>query len=194
MLASVLIHWLGANFPHHSPEMTTATWQTVETWPSRCPNSLGAPVFHGTWFFSFNILSPREDLIPLETAEKCGVYNYPARRSLVTGGGKKAEKNRKKNVKWKFQTQIAPNILGEQVGAPPSTFSTFSIEGSRFYVHRPSKRQGKNFVATFQICDQSNRWLVCNDGSGWSIERCLAGKKTKGILFINNFLLHSSTL
>lgn len=92
MLASVLIHWLGANFPHHSPE--TATWQTVETWPSCCPNSLGAPVFHGTWFFSFIILSPREDLVPLETAKKCDVYNYPARRSA-----KKDEKNKKKNVK-----------------------------------------------------------------------------------------------
>lgn len=96
MLASVLIHWLGANFPHHSPEMTTATWQTVVTWPSCCPNSLGAPVFHGTWFFSFIILSPREDLVPLETAEKCGVCNYPASRSPVTGGGRKAEKKKKK--------------------------------------------------------------------------------------------------
>lgn len=95
MLASVLIHWLGANFPHHSPEMTTATWQTVETWPSCCPNSLGAPVLHGTWLFSFIILSPCEDLILLETADKCDVCNYPVRRSPVTGG----KKNKKKNVK-----------------------------------------------------------------------------------------------
>lgn len=87
------------NFPHHSQEMTTATWQTVGTWPSRCPNSLGAPVFHGTWFFFlFVILSPHKDLVPLETAEKCGVCNYPARRSPVTGdGGAKRIKRKMSN-------------------------------------------------------------------------------------------------
>lgn len=151
MLASVLIHWLGANFPHHSREMTTATWQTVVTWPSCCPNSPGAPVFHGTWFFSFIILSPRKD----PAGDSREMRDVQLSSEGVASGGAGGAGGKKKNVK--FQAQIAPNILDrEQVGVSPSTFSTFSIEGSRFYVHRPLKQhQGKNFVATLQICDQS---------------------------------------
>lgn len=90
------------------PEMTRATWQTFLTWPSRCPKSLGAPLLHGTWFFPTWRLDP---------TEKNGIVcNYPARRSLVTAGGKKEKqkKLKRKNFKWKFQTQMGPNIFDEE--------------------------------------------------------------------------------
>lgn len=69
-------------FSHYFQEMTTATWQTVLTWPP-CPSSLGAPLFHRTPFFSIIILSPHENLFPPETTKNGGVCRYLAGKSLV---------------------------------------------------------------------------------------------------------------
>lgn len=171
MLASVLIHWLGANFPHHSPEMTTATWQTVETWPSCCPNSLGAPVFHGTRFLSFIIREMRR--VQLSSEEVAG-----------DRWGKKKPKRIKRKMSNENSRLRLPQTysMESRLACLHPLFLHFQLKVHGFMstdlqnnVKEKTLRQHfKSVTSPFK----GNRWLVCNDGAGWSIERCLAGKKT----------------